>query len=55
MTIRYKSDTFTLTWDKSTADSKSDGENQSDDFIINQELLDELNKAIDEKLSLIHI
>ena len=44
------SDTFTLTWDKSTSDSKSDGESQSDDFIINQELLDELNKAIDEKI-----
>ena len=44
------SDTFTLTWDKSTSDSKSDGESQSNDFIINQELLDELNKAIDEKI-----
>ena len=32
------------------ADSKSDEESQSDDFIINQELLDELNKAIDEKI-----
>jgi outer membrane protein TolC len=44
------SDTFTLTWNKSTADPKLDGESQSDDFIINQELLDELNKAINEKI-----
>jgi len=41
------SDTFTLTWNKST-DTNSDDESQ--DFIINQELLDELNKAIDEKI-----
>ena len=44
------SDTFTLTWNKNTTNPKSDGENQSDDFIINQDLLDELNKAIDEKI-----
>ena len=44
------SDIFTLTWDKGTAGSNSDEESQSDDFIINQELLDELNKAIDAKI-----
>jgi len=43
------SDTFTLVWNKNASGTKSD-EKQSDDFIINQELLDELNKAIDEKI-----
>ena len=44
------SDTFTLTWDKKTADPNLDEESRSDYFIINQELLVELNKAIDEKI-----
>ena len=41
------SDVFTLTWN-SSANRNSDDKSQ--DFIINQELLDELNKAIDEKI-----
>ena len=44
------SDTFTLTWDTSFSTPKIDGEKQEEEFIINQELLDELNKAIDEKI-----
>ena len=41
------SDVFTLTWD-SNAGTNSDDE--SHDFIINQDMLDELNKAIDNKI-----
>ncbi len=41
------SDVFTLTWNSSDGTNSDD---ESQDFIINQELLDELNKAIDEKI-----
>ena len=43
------SDTFTLVWEKNTSGRKSEGESR-DDFIINQELLDELNEALEDQI-----
>ena len=43
------SDTFTLVWEKNTSGRKSEGESR-DNFIINQELLDELNKTLEDQI-----
>jgi len=43
------SDTFTLVWEKNTSGRKSE-EGSRDNFIINQELLDELNKTLEDQI-----